>query len=149
MIRTICQNLEFPNVSWNHLDTRDRDNNLRNKMKVVERVSFPVQKTPELIFIYLCSLQRHIIDCRLVQFQYIQNSDLFLYAAGCCCWGWAALGLWTSGTVEASGVWCCSQTGPSWRCQTGAQRGRGSNLRKTDETTKHKRQFLPREYVGK
>lgn len=52
--------LEFPNLSRHHLDRRDRDNNLHNKMKDVERVSFPVQNTPEWIFTHLCSFQRHV-----------------------------------------------------------------------------------------
>lgn len=77
-------------------------------------------------------------------------SHPFLFAAGCCGWGWAASGLCTSGTAGASGVWCCSQTGPSWQCQSAARTGRGSNLqKKPDRMSKHKTSFLQRSYMGR
>lgn len=37
--------LEFPNLSWNHLDASERDSNIHSRMKDVERISVPVRKT--------------------------------------------------------------------------------------------------------
>lgn len=80
----------------------------------------------------------------VIYYPYITISYPCLCAAGCCCWDWAASGLWTSGTAGASDVWCCSQTGPSWRCQSAARTECGPDLWKTDRATKHKTPFLQR-----
>lgn len=58
------------------------------------------------------------------------SSYLCLYAAGCCCSGWAAWGLWTAGTAWAWDGGCCSWTDPSSRCQKAGWMGRYSKLQK-------------------
>lgn len=36
--------LEFPDLSWDRLDASERDGNIHNRMKDVERISLPVRK---------------------------------------------------------------------------------------------------------
>lgn len=63
-----------------------------------------------------------------------QNGGLLCYlclsVAGCCCWGWAAWGLWTAGTASAWDVWCCYWTDLSSLFPVAVQEGRDLDLRR-------------------
>lgn len=86
---------------------------------------FMWQNQTEGLCLGACSCARAVPRIRLWSSAY-----LCLYAAGCCCSGWAAWGLWTAGTAWAWDGGCCSWTDPSSRCQTAGWMGRCSKLEK-------------------